>query len=196
MGESNGVSLDALSVSANEPRFIITERLIHWSSALCFIVLLFTGSLLYFPSLAPLIGNRALIVEIHIYAGFLVLLPLLLAMIYSPSHSELRRRLSELASWSAFDRAWLKHPTKAAWYHGGRFNTGQKLNGAFFLSSLIAMLVSGLVMGLYIPLPLSDRQGATFLHDFGFYIMTIVFLGHLLMVIRHRGSFSQMTFLR
>ena len=64
MGESNGVSLDALSVSPNEPRFIITERLIHWSSALCFIVLLFTGSLLYFPSLAPLIGNRALIVEL------------------------------------------------------------------------------------------------------------------------------------
>ncbi len=182
------------STAGFTPRFILSERLIHWSVAVCFVTLLLTGSLLYFPALAPVVGDRALIVEVHIYAGFLVLLPLLLAMIYSPSYSDLRLRLMELGSWSGSDRDWLKRPIKVDRPINGRFNAGQKLNGAFFLSSLIAMCLTGLVMGLYIPVPLSARQGATFLHDIGFYLMTIVFLGHIFMVIRHRGSFSEMTF--
>ncbi|NNN13309.1 MAG: formate dehydrogenase [Acidimicrobiaceae bacterium] len=182
------------STTSFTPRFILSERLIHWSTAVCFVTLLLTGSLLYFPALAPVVGDRGLIVEVHIYAGFLVLLPLVLAMIYSPSYSELRLRLLELGTWSEADRDWLKRRMKVDGPSNGRFNAGQKLNGAFFLSSLIAMCLTGLVMGLYIPLPLSARQGATFLHDIGFYLMTIVFLGHIFMVIRHRGSFSEMTF--
>ncbi len=194
MGRPGVRGLNDQSTPSFTPRFIMSERLIHWSVAVCFVTLLLTGSLLYFPALAPVVGDRALIVEVHIYAGFLVLLPLLLAMVYSPSHSELRLRLLELGTWGESDRDWLKRPMKVDGPTTGRFNAGQKLNGAFFLSSLIAMCLTGLVMGLYIPSPLSARQGATFLHDIGFYLMTIVFLGHVIMVIRHRGSFSEMAF--
>jgi len=44
-----------------------TERTVHWVYAPAFVVLLVTGSALYLPSLAELIGRRPLLKTIHVY---------------------------------------------------------------------------------------------------------------------------------
>ncbi len=197
MSTSSRAARAALGVGANsenETRFIASEKFIHWSTALLFVILLGTGAILYIPALTPLVGDRAILVEVHIYAGFLVLLPLSLAFLYTPAASPLRSRLRELSRWGGVERQWTRHLPRLDGPVTGRFNAGQKLNGAFSLAALVAMLATGLVMGLYIPLPIYARQGATFVHDLGFYLMGLVFVGHLLMVAKHRGSLSSMAF--
>jgi cytochrome b561 len=57
-------------------RFSRTERVLHWTNAIVFFVLLGSGLVLYLPSLAVLVGRRPLVKDVHFWSG-VAWLPLL-----------------------------------------------------------------------------------------------------------------------
>ncbi|HEV8063260.1 MAG TPA: hypothetical protein VGP46_00450, partial [Acidimicrobiales bacterium] len=48
----------ALEATKPIERFDTTERLVHWSTALIMLELIFTGAVLYIPNLALIVGHR------------------------------------------------------------------------------------------------------------------------------------------
>ena len=52
-------------------RFDRTERLVHWTTAMLFLTVLFTGASLYAGPVSQLVGRRDLIRSVHVIAGLL-----------------------------------------------------------------------------------------------------------------------------
>ena len=59
-------------------RFDLGERILHWLNAILMLTLLATGSALYIPPISQLVGQRQLVLAIHVYAGIAIPFPLLL----------------------------------------------------------------------------------------------------------------------
>ena len=75
------------------PRFGRTERLLHWTHASAFLLLLATGLALYLPDLAELVGRRPLLKAVHLWTAvaWVVAVVLVLALgdrrrEFSPQH--------------------------------------------------------------------------------------------------------------
>ena len=74
VGHSNGRNDPADLTAPAAPaslllRFDRVERAVHWVNAALFLVLVATGAILYLEPLRPLVGRRALVEDIHVYAG-------------------------------------------------------------------------------------------------------------------------------
>lgn len=178
-------------------RFDGVERAVHWSNAMLFTVLIFTGVALYYPPLIGLIGRRHLVEEVHLYTGLALPLPILAALGGSWGRG-LRADLRRFNRWSRSDRQWLRERLtgRAVPKHGsdqtGKFNPGQKLNAAFTAGAGLAMLASGAILAWYRPFPLSWREGATFVHDWGALAFVVVIAGHVAMALSHPESLRSM----
>ena len=61
-------------------RFDRVERLAHWANATGFLVLLLTALPLYFVQVEKLVGRRHLLVEIHVWTGLALPVPLLISL--------------------------------------------------------------------------------------------------------------------
>src|SRR6202011_218346 len=59
-------------------RFDRGERVLHWLNAVLMLTLLATGSALYIPPISQLVGQRQIVLAIHVYAGIAIPFPLLL----------------------------------------------------------------------------------------------------------------------
>jgi len=159
-------------------RFDRTERWLHWTNAVLFLILLATGMTLYVGQLAALVGRRVLVKDVHVIAGVLLPVPLLLA--YAGSwRSGLRRDVRRLARWSTDDRRWLTSFGRRGRAGLGKFNAGQKLNAIFVAGCIPLMLVTGAIMRWFKPFPLDWRTGATFVHDWLAITLLFVIVGHI-----------------
>ena len=174
-----------MSRAAPEPvlrRFTTGERWVHRSLGLLMGVLLVTAAILYLPSLSQLIGRRHLIAQIHVYAGLSLPVPLIVGWFRSRA---LRADIRLINRFSAQDWAWLRSPDRRSGrIPVGKFNAGQKLNGAFTLGAVLVMLMTGSVMNWTSWWPLSWRTGATFVHDWLAFTIAVVVLGHMYMANR------------
>lgn len=167
-------------------RFDRVERAAHWANALLFGVLLATGAILYIGQLSLLVGRRALIDEIHLYAGLALPVPLLVALAGSWGKG-LRADLRRFNRWTADDGRWLRLSFKPRMERHarrndlsiGKFNAGQKLNAAFTGGVIVVMLATGAVMHWYSAWPLSWRTGASFVHDWLALMVAVVVAGHI-----------------
>lgn len=167
-----------LSPDAVLARFTRAERALHWSVAVLMIVLILTGACLYLPVLSGLIGNRPTVQTIHIWSGFLLPIPIVLAML----SRAFRRDAQRLNRFTANDWAWLKSRKARARGTGvpvGKFNAGQKLYAAFALASIIIMLGTGALMTFNSYFPDFLRTGATFVHDWLSLAIVVVVVGHI-----------------
>ena len=63
------------------PRFDRVERVVHWTNATLFLILVLTGASLYVEQLATFVGHRHTVKTIHVYAGLLLPIPLLLGLV-------------------------------------------------------------------------------------------------------------------
>ncbi len=171
-------------------RFDLTERLLHWITALDVLTLIATGAILYIPAFSSRVGRRLLIENIHTLCGVLALVPLIVAL-WGRWGAMLRsdvRRLTRLdqREWRWFDR------TRRMRLELGKFNPGQKLNAILSVSGLVVLLFTGLVLRFPNPFPLSIRQGATFVHDwFAFFVGLLVF-GHIGFALAHPRALVSM----
>ena len=166
-------------------RFTPVERFAHRSTASLAVLLLISGLTLYLPSLSLLVGRRPLVEGVHVVAGLLLPLPVLIALA-TPSF---RADLGALNRFSPHDWTWLRRPERrrSPRYPVGKFNAGQKLAAAAFGAGGVVLLGTGLMLLLPTQLGLSDplRQGATIVHDTVTLALLALLIGHARLAYRH-----------
>jgi formate dehydrogenase subunit gamma len=163
-------------------RFDRVERAAHWSTASLFGVLMLTGAALYAGPISTLVGQREVVRTIHVGAGLLLPLPLLIGLVGRWGRA-LRGDLRRLGRFDDEDRRWLRRDTRDD-ARLGKFNPGQKLNAAFLGSAIVVMLGTGIVLKWFSLFSLTTRTGATFVHDWVALGIWISVLGHILLAVR------------
>lgn len=144
----------AISVSPRIVRFDATERGLHWTHALSFFLLLFTGCFLYFPALSEFAGSLHIahltILDLHVACGaFYVGGPFLFWLL--GDRSSLQRDLRALDVWDDDDADFLLSPRHVLADDRdkppqGRFNAGQKINTIFLGAAALGFAFTGVVM--------------------------------------------------
>ena len=173
------------------PRFDRVERVVHWTTAALFFLLLVTAAVLYFGELSTLVGRRGLVRQVHVVSGLLLPLPLLLALVGRWGRG-LLADLRAFNRWNADDRRWLRSWGRDPDVRLGKFNPGQKLNAAFVGGAMGVMLASGSIMYWFDPFPLSWRTGATFVHDWTAIALALAIAGHIRMALGDRDALRSM----
>jgi formate dehydrogenase subunit gamma len=173
-------------------RFDRVERLVHWTNATLFAVVMTTAAALYIPFVSAYVGRRELVKAIHVYTGLALPAPLLLGAVGRRWGRRLREDLRCLNRWSADDRHWLKGGWRTRRWKLGKFNPGQKLNAAFTAGAVLLMLATGSMMRWYKPWPLRWRTGATFVHDWIALLLFCAIAGHIFMALNDRESLGAM----
>ncbi|QCB48977.1 formate dehydrogenase [Rhodococcus sp. PAMC28707] len=157
-------------------RFHRVERWVHWSVGALTLVCIATAAILYNGSLAVLVGNRHLVELVHVYSGFGIPIPLILGLV----SRAYRRDLQRLDRFVVEDWKWLRSKTLRLRAVGvGKFNAGQKLNGALSGGSILVLLLTGTVMFFPEWSPLNWRTGATFVHDWFALAFGLLVVGHI-----------------
>jgi formate dehydrogenase subunit gamma len=197
--------MSVTQVTAEQPkqravlRFDRVERSVHWLNASLFLILIVTGTALYFTPLIALVGRRRLIEQVHLYAGLSLPVPLLLGLAGSWGRG-LRRDVGRINRWTEEDLQWLRGLVNTASGRRqvalrprlGKFNPGQKLNAAFVAGGGLVMLGTGALLRWYVPFPLSWRAGATFVHNWLAVIFVIAIMGHIAFALADREALRAM----
>jgi len=159
-------------------RFDRVERIAHWTNAVLFGIVMFTGSILYIGQLSIIFGHREIVRTIHVYCGLAIPVAFLVALLPRWGRG-LRRDMSRINRWIPDDKRWLRTFGRDTAVRLGKFNAGQKLNAAFIVGAALVMVGSGSIMKWFEPFTVDIRTGATFVHDwFAFFIWAAV-LGHI-----------------
>jgi formate dehydrogenase subunit gamma len=137
---------------------------------------------------------------IHVYAGLMLPLPLLIGVIGPRWGRALRADLRRLNRWIPDDRRWLATKLRRRDFlfrarqsiRLAKFNPGQKVNAAFTGGAIVLMLATGSIMRWYKPWPLSWRTGATFVHDWVATLLVIAITGHIYLAVSDRDALGAM----
>jgi formate dehydrogenase subunit gamma len=172
-------------------RFDRVQRAAHWGTALLFGICMATALPLYFVSVENLIGRRALLVEIHVWAGLVLPIPLLVSLL-GPWGARMRRDARRVNLWTREEVRWLIALGVRGPKVRDKFNPGQKLNAIFVAGSIVVMLGTGAVLKWFRFFPVSWRTGATFVHDVLAFAIFIVVAGHVLFALTHRDALRSM----
>jgi formate dehydrogenase subunit gamma len=175
------------------PRFTRAERALHWATGLAVLTCAVTGFVLYVGWPPALIGRRTLLRDVHVVAGVLMPVPLVLA--YAGRwRAAVRVDVRRLARWTRADRRWLLSRGRDATDAVGKFNAGQKANAAFVAGMIPIMLATGVIMRWYDPLgvDIAYRTGATFVHDWTAIATWVIVAGHIVFALSDRMSLRGM----
>ncbi len=163
------------------PRFSRGERWVHRVVAIDMGVLLVTAALLFLPVLGGIVGNRPVVRTVHEISGWLLPIPLLLALLSRAFRADSGR----LNRFRPSDWEWLRsRDRRSGRLPVGKFNAGQKLNAAFMLGAIIVLFATGMVMFFSSMFPDAIRTGATFVHDWLGLAVAVVVLGHIYMAFK------------
>ena len=175
------------------PRFDRVERAAHWTTAALFGVLMLTGAVLYAGPFSAMFGRRELFRQVHVYAGILLPVPVLLG-VAGRWGAQLRRDVGRINRWTRDDARWFRRRNRVrpGRVDVGKFNAGQKLNAAFTAGAILVMLGTGELLTFPDPWPDRWRTGATFVHDWLFLVILVVTAGHLWEAMRDRGALTGM----
>jgi formate dehydrogenase subunit gamma len=172
-------------------RFDRVQRSAHWANALLFGILMLTALLLYFPGLSGIVGRRALVVNIHVWTGIVLPIPLLISVV-GPWGVRMRRDLRRVNRWTRDEIVWLWALGRKAPRVVDKFNPGQKLNSIFVGGSIVFMLATGIVLRWFQFFPVSWRMGATFVHDVLALAIFVAVIGHVIFAIAHPEAMRSM----
>jgi formate dehydrogenase subunit gamma len=176
--------------SGRVPRFDRTERIVHWTTATCFLVLIATGAALYAGPVSTLVGRREVMRNVHVYTGLFLPVPVLAGLLLR-SGRQLRADLGRLSRWDVHDRGWWRRSQRAG-VRLGKFNPGQKLNATFIGAGIVVMLATGSIMHWFDPFPDDWRTGATFVHDWFALGLGLAIAGHILLALSDRDALRGM----
>jgi formate dehydrogenase subunit gamma len=163
-------------------RFDRAERIVHWTTASLFGVLMLTGAALYAGPVSTLVGRRELMRTLHVTAGLALPVPLIVGLLGKWGR-RLRNDLSRLNRWNADDRTWLRRKRRAT-ARLGKFNPGQKLNAVFLGGAGVVMFGTGVMLHWFSLIPLDWRTGATFVHDWFALGIWLSISGHVYFALR------------
>jgi formate dehydrogenase subunit gamma len=126
-------------------RFNAFERVLHWTVAIAFFILVFSGLGLFahsFFGYFDFFGGPRQGIQIHKWTGIIfAIASVLLALVH----------LKEMFTFDADDRLWLKNfggylTREKREIPQGKYNCGQKLFGIFSLAATFGMFATGLVI--------------------------------------------------
>lgn len=161
-------------------RFSDTERAVHWTYAICFLLLMATGLIMELPFLSVLVPNRDVIRQLHYAAAFFFVVgPPLVALL--GDRQTIAGAAAEIDVWDDDDRNWIGDIWNGFSTRAGRFNAGQKLNAIFTVGAFVLFVVTGLIMlsnvfGRLFPLWLVSN--AIFVHDSLTWFALAAWFGH------------------
>ena len=133
-------------------RFVLAERLAHWTYAAFFLSALVSGLLMWIPSTRNLIsGSRQAFSHLHGVIGALMIgVPLLILLVLN--RRQLSMDMREIDMWDADDTAWfwravrgytlLQRPMPPQ----GRFNAGQKASSILVAALAVGFAVTGSIL--------------------------------------------------
>jgi formate dehydrogenase subunit gamma len=171
-------------------RFDRVERIVHWTTATLFGVLMLTGAALYAGPISTIVGRRDLVRDVHVVAGLALPVPIVVGLLGRWGHA-LRLDLGRINRWFADDRAWVRRRTRDR-ARLGKFNPGQKLNATFLGAAIVLMFATGVVLKWFEPFPLSIRTGATFVHDWLALAIWISITAHVVFALRDPDALRAM----
>lgn len=190
------------AASASGPvRFVLAERLAHWTYAFCFLVAGISGALMWIPSTRQwMAGARFTVINYHGYVGLaMVIVPLSIFFILDPRRlGETRRALDQ---WDGNDRRWLRAALTGRMLRGGkmppqgRFNAGQKVNSHLVAGLAVGFIVTGSLLLFRLHLPFWLVAGLLFCHKVLAVTGGVLLVGHLgiALLTRHgRGGLRAM----
>ncbi len=157
-------------------RFDAIARWSHRVFGILMGVCLLTAALLYLPELSGLVGRRDVVRLVHIWAGVLLPVPVVLGYVLSARY---RRDVRRLSRFTPADWRWLRPSRLRPGDPVGKFNAGQKLNASFTWGAVLVMLATGLMMTFPDPFADTFRTGATFVHDWLALAVAVVAVGHM-----------------
>lgn len=172
-------------------RFDRVQRAAHWANAVLFGILMVTALPLYFGSLFGIVLPRHTVVEIHLWSGIILPLPIFVSLV-GPWGAGMRRDVRRINRWTRDEIHWLRRLGGTSGATVDKFNPGQKLNAIFTAGSILVLLVSGSIMQWFRFFPVSWRTGATFVHDVLAFTVFVVVFGHITFALTHRDSMRSM----
>lgn len=172
-------------------RFDGVERAAHWATAVLFGILMATALPLYFVQVESFVGRRALVADIHTWAGVALPVPLIISLA-GPWGTRLRHDVRRCNLWTAAEVRWLWSFGRRRIARPDKFNPGQKLNVLFVAGAIVVMLGTGFVLRWYRFFPLDWRTGATFVHDVLALGVFLVVAGHVTFALTHRDALRSM----
>ncbi len=179
-GRTSGQAPSAVTAPSSDGvllRFDLVERLVHWSTAIIMLTLIVTGSILYLPNLALHVGHRGLVENIHVITGLCLLGPLLFGLA-GPWRRRLFKDLRRFDRWGPADFDWFRSRVRRKNLPRDKFNGGQKLEAAFLGATMVAALVTGIIMRFAPSDWIRWETGATLVHDCLFFAIGIAVLAH------------------
>jgi formate dehydrogenase subunit gamma len=199
-----------LTISASPPpldgrlvRFLLVERLAHWTHAGFFVLAFVSGLLVWIPSIRIWMAGARLAVT-HLHGGmgvFMIAVPMVLFLLMN--RQQLASNVREIDLWDADDRVWFSRAVRGSTLlrrempPQGRFNAGQKASSIVVAATAVGLAITGslLLAKPHVPEWLVSR--ALLLHQGLAVAALAVFLGHLLhaLLTRHgRDSLRAMTY--
>lgn len=139
-------------------RFQGASRLAHWAHALPFLLLLFSGLVLFLPTVKAVhIGGYRLVPLLHVIVGIAFILspiPVYLGLHGRSASGGLRDDTRRLFRFERTDRRWAAYAAgsiagaRAPIPPTGKFNLGQKLNAIFSVAVTAGLMLSGAVLAV------------------------------------------------
>jgi formate dehydrogenase subunit gamma len=170
-------------------RFSLAVRVIHAATAAIMVICIATAAILYNGSLAVLFGDRYIVEQLHVWSGFALPVPLIAGLASRTYRLDLQR----LNRFSSLDWQWLRSRSRRDGdIPVGKFNAGQKLNGALSTGAIGGLLASGTVMYFTNVFRLSWRSGGTFVHDWFALALGLLVVGHIFYAVRDRDAMRSM----
>jgi len=172
-------------------RFHGAERMLHWGIAALFGICMLTAAALYFDPFAALVGRRATVKTLHVYAG-LAIPAVLVGMGIGRWGRPFRADAGRLNRWTKHDSRWLRRLGRDPFVPQGKFNAGQKLNASFTAGAIVLIVATGVVMRWFDPFPLWVRTGSTFVHDWTAFALLFTIAGHISYAFRDPDALRSM----
>lgn len=180
-------------------RLAAPTRALHWLIALPVLLLLLTGLTNFWPELKALhLGGARVFAWLHVLIGLgfsVALVPSVLAILLRRGA---RRDVRELLAFRLDDYLWLQHRVlRAAGLRSvgprvGKFNAGQKLNAVLSTAATVALIGTGVVLGVnYWDKDVIDVDlvGAIFRwHTVLSVLLLPLIVGHLYMAVLNPGT--------
>ena len=176
-------------------RYPPNMRVLHWITALSFVLVALSGLAMFYPPLfwlSNLFGGGALNRAIHPWIGLVMAVALFL----------LAPKVTPYARWSPVDTEWLKHGSDVVANREedvpavGKYNAGHKLVFYLMMTCMVVLLLTGLVIWrayftAYFPVGIARLSAL--LHAFFAFVLICGIVVHVYASIWVKGAMRAMT---
>jgi len=179
-------------------RFVVAERLAHWTKAVLFIVAAAGGLLMWIPSTRQFMGARRLQFS-HFHSGMGILMVLVpLVILITLDRRRFAADIREVDVWDEDDRRWFWAAVRLRTLRGremppqGRLNAGQKISSLLVSVFALGLLVTGCILLVRAQAPPWLVSRALALHIILAVLSLALFAGHLAHVFLTRHGYDSL----